>query len=271
MLVQDHLTGQLHDVPDEYAGDGYGFPALLPILGKLAPMVLPAIPSIIDMFTKGLQPRQQAYGYAPPGYGYADDVSGYGDIPQGQVVYDGFGNPVGWAPLANIARSVASTVAPMAQQAIRTIAPLAQQAATAVTAGPAAMATALNPLARVAANMITAAPNQIANTLNPFAQAAGQALQNVGPALQSMVPRVPPPMPMPHMPMPALRVPPGWVRPAVPFTGRRPVRAYMRCSVWPGPAGFVPVSANQPMPVTAAPAAPVPTAAAMPIRRRRRR
>ena len=266
MLVQDHLTGQLHDVPDEYAGAGYGFPALLPIIGKLAPMVLPAIPSIIEMFTKGMQPRQQALGYVPAGYGYADDAGAYGDIPQGQVVYDGFGNPVGWAPLANIARTVASTVAPMAQQAIRTIAPLAQQAASAITAGPAAMATTLNPLARVAANMITAAPNQIANTLNPIAQAAGQALQNVGPALQSMIPQGAPPMP--PMPLPALRVPPGWVRPAVPFTGRQPVRAYMRCSVWPGPAGFVPVSANQPVPAAAAPGAPV---APAPLRRRRRR
>jgi hypothetical protein len=43
------------------------------------------------------------------------------------------------------------------------------------------------------------------------------------------------------------RPPPvGWVTPALPFTGAQPRRLYMRCSVWPAPAGLVPQFANQP-------------------------
>lgn len=37
--------------------------------------------------------------------------------------------------------------------------------------------------------------------------------------------------------------PVGWVTPALPFTGRAPRRLYMRCAVWPGPAGLVPAAA----------------------------
>jgi hypothetical protein len=43
------------------------------------------------------------------------------------------------------------------------------------------------------------------------------------------------------------RPPPvGWVTPALPFTGTQPRRPYMRCSVWPAPAGLVPQFATQP-------------------------
>jgi hypothetical protein len=35
----------------------------------------------------------------------------------------------------------------------------------------------------------------------------------------------------------------GWTTPALPYTGALPRRLYMRCSVWPGPKGLVPVSA----------------------------
>lgn len=43
------------------------------------------------------------------------------------------------------------------------------------------------------------------------------------------------------------RPPPvGWVTPALPFTGAQPRRLYMRCSVWPAPAGLVPQFATQP-------------------------
>jgi hypothetical protein len=58
------------------------------------------------------------------------------------------------------------------------------------------------------------------------------------------------------------RIPPGWMRRPVPYTGLGPNRLYMRCATWPGPAGLVPASA-----ATAAAAA----AAAPGGRRRRRR
>ncbi|MBZ5701872.1 MAG: hypothetical protein LAN84_08490 [Acidobacteriia bacterium] len=39
--------------------------------------------------------------------------------------------------------------------------------------------------------------------------------------------------------------PVGWTTPALPYTGPHPRRLYMRCSVWPGPAGLVPVAPGQ--------------------------
>jgi hypothetical protein len=39
--------------------------------------------------------------------------------------------------------------------------------------------------------------------------------------------------------------PVGWVTPALPYTGPGPRRLYMRCSVWPGPAGLVPEAPGQ--------------------------
>ena len=52
------------------------------------------------------------------------------------------------------------------------------------------------------------------------------------------------------------RPPPvGWVTPALPFTGTQPRRLYMRCSVWPAPAGLVPQFATQPGQYPGAPGA----------------
>jgi hypothetical protein len=74
----------------------------------------------------------------------------------------------------------------------------------------------------------------------PFPWTPWQRLQ----ALQRMrPPGYPPPTPA------------GWVRPALPFTGRQPRRMYLRCSVWPAPPGLVPQFATQP-PVPGMPGAP---------------
>jgi hypothetical protein len=35
----------------------------------------------------------------------------------------------------------------------------------------------------------------------------------------------------------------GWRRPQLPYTGLGPRRVYMRCALWPGPAGLVPAHA----------------------------
>ena len=40
--------------------------------------------------------------------------------------------------------------------------------------------------------------------------------------------------------------PPGWAMPPAPFTGPPARRLFMRCSVWPAPAGQVPSLATQP-------------------------
>lgn len=50
-------------------------------------------------------------------------------------------------------------------------------------------------------------------------------------------------------------IPAGWQRPQVPYTGVQPRRVYMRCAVWRGPSGLVPIHPGQP------PVAPVPAAA----------
>jgi hypothetical protein len=47
------------------------------------------------------------------------------------------------------------------------------------------------------------------------------------------------------------RWPLGWIRPQLPYTGLGPSRLYMRCAVWPGPKGLVPALAAQ-MPGAAA-------------------
>jgi hypothetical protein len=67
------------------------------------------------------------------------------------------------------------------------------------------------------------------------------------------------------------RPPPvGWVTPALPFTGAQPRRLYMRCSVWPAPAGLVPQFATQPG-YPGAPGMPGMPGAGMGGRRRGRR
>jgi hypothetical protein len=48
----------------------------------------------------------------------------------------------------------------------------------------------------------------------------------------------------PGFPFPG-QIPPGWVRPPVPYTGIQPRRLYLRCSTWRGDPGYVPgVAAN---------------------------
>lgn len=69
--------------------------------------------------------------------------------------------------------------------------------------------------------------------------------------------------------------PVGWVTPALPYTGQQPRRMYMRCSVWPGPAGLVPEAPGQWPGAPGTPGAPggpgVPGAPGMPGGFRRRR
>ena len=61
------------------------------------------------------------------------------------------------------------------------------------------------------------------------------------------------------------QLPPGWMRPPVPYTGLAPRRRYMRCVSWPGPPGLVPTSAAMtPQPAQAA----IVAAATAPLGRR---
>lgn len=195
MLVQDGLTGYLHDVPDT-----------------------------------------QLYGY--------------------DEVYDNLGNPVGLFPalaaalpalapvLGKILPGVAQAIAPAASNLIRTALPAVAGAA----AGP-------------AAGFIQQALPAVAGAAAPLAAGlVGGLAARPG---------------FPGSPMGPMPVPAGWMRPPTPYMGLRPRRVYLRCGLWPGEPGLVPMfAANTPPPPGAAlPAPAVAVATAAPARRvvRRRR
>lgn len=191
MLVQDTLTGYLHEVPDTQLYE----------------------PELAEF------PEQFA---------------------EGQVIYDGLGNPVGALPF----------LLPF----IPKIAALAAKAIPAITQ---------------AIPAITRAIPQVGQLVSRF--------------LPGGIPAPVPGAPAPGLPRwPAgLPLPAGWTRPLSPLMARAPRRLYMRCSVWPGPPGLVPISAAQApagavappgfvAPQAAAAAAAAQQAAAMGMMRRRR-
>lgn len=258
MLVQDTLTGYLHEVPDA-----------------------------------------QMYG------------SQYGEYPEpvGEVVYDGFGNPVGLpflAPLAaKLLPTIASKVLPAAARALpgiirgatgalRRFAPVAQAAqralpgvirqfTPAVQAFQRAIPGALQQLAPAAQayqQVLPGTMQQFLPAAQAFQQALPGAIQQLQPVAQAAQEAYGPDaggefaeVPMPMM-QPTLRtfVPPGWIPRPHPYTGLPPRRLYMRCVAWRGPTGLVPASAARTQPSAILP--PLPGAAVglrRPSRVRRRR
>jgi hypothetical protein len=249
MLVQDTLTGYLHEVPDSQTYGAY--------LGEL--------------------PDQ---------------------IGEGQVVYDGFGNPVGLPFLAPIA----SALAPMAAKAlpgvvkrlssfrrfipgarliqralpgaIRRFAPVAQALQRAVPGAIRQFAPPVQALQRA----VPGAIQQFAPAAQAFQQALPGVVQQFAPVAQAF--QQPPPgameQPMPApggetefaeapypTPMQAFMPPrpPGWIPRPSPYTGLRPRPVYMRCLVWRGPKGLVPARAAQTPPEAVAPPATAAAAA----------
>jgi len=83
MLIQDALTGYLHEIPDHHYGS---------YLGEYGQLYEPQ------------------WGEYPQGYGYSPQ---YG---AGQVVYDGLGNPVGMFPLLTALAPLAAKVLPKLAQ-----------------------------------------------------------------------------------------------------------------------------------------------------------
>jgi hypothetical protein len=225
---------------------------------------------------------QDSLGYVhevpDPGYGYglAEYPDGsVGEVPMALDGYGGYGSPMGLPFLAPLA----AALAPMAAQAVSRFLPGAAQAVGRAVGG-------IIPGALQAAG---AAGRLIGQGMGAFRQGFNQGGMvptpwGPRPAMPGM-PGMPgmPSMPgMPGMPMPFPRpgfyprpffrapAPVGWVTPALPFTGSRPRRMYLRCAAWPGPTGLVPAFANQALPppgMPGAPGMPVPGGA----RRRRRR
>ena len=191
------------------------------------------------------------------GYGLAEYPDGsVGEVP---MALDGYGSPVGLPFLAPFA----AALAPLAAKALPMLSNLIPGAAQAVGrlvggAVPAAM------------QAVNSAGQLVGGGINAFRQGMAQGgmmptpwgPRPVGPMpMPYPRPGMPYPQPgMPYGPRPMFRAPApvGWVTPALPFTGTRPRRLYMRCSVWPGASGMVPAFANQALPPPGMPGSPVP-------------
>ena len=224
MLVQDTLTGYLHEVPDSQAYGAY--------LGEL--------------------PDQM-----------------------GEVVYDGFGNPVGLPFLAPLAAKFA---------------PTALKALPGIFRGVRGAIRRFVPVARAVQRALPRAIQQFAPAAQAFQQALPGVVQQFAPVAQAFQQPPPGAMEQPmtapggeaefaEVPYPMATTafrrppPPGWIPRPSPYTGLQPRRAYMRCLVWRGPGGLVPARAAQTPPAAIAPrgaAAAVQQARARGMRRLRR-
>lgn len=177
-----------------------------------------------------------------------DQYSGYmQEVPDhlagnalGEVVYDGFGNAVGWNPFDTIRQAV-SGVGNLVRGAVQ------------------GAGNAVGQAAQMPFNMLGRGVNMLGQGVN----AAGQAIQGLFPGMPgqpSPQPGAPYPFPTqggPMFPQAPYRPPMmggyprpwplGWMRSPLPYTGLGPKRLYMRCAVWPGPQGLVPsFAANMP-------------------------
>lgn len=178
------------------------------------------------------------------GWGLAEDPYGVGEV------YDGLGHPLGWGfkkmfkGLVKRALPIAMSMSPYGQ-IIKHALPIARRALGPVIAstGQALRQQAMRQFAPIAPVMAPVAAPQLSGVAVPLPAVAPVAA----------APAALPPGPM------GQRLPIGWRRPPVPYTGLRPRRVYLRCSAWPGPRGLVPVSAAAATP--AGPAVVTPTVA----------
>ena len=114
------------------------------------------------------------------------------------------------------------------------------------------------PLARRALAPVLASTGQALQqqAMRQFAQPAAPQLSGVAVPLTAAPVAAPVPAVAPPVAAMGRRLPMGWRRPPVPYTGLRPRRVYLRCSAWPGPKGLVPVSAAAATPGAPAVVAP---------------
>ncbi len=167
----------------------------------------------------------------------------YPQVPGfGQMLYDGLGNPVGglFDSLLSPIKSLVGNL-PIVGGLVNSLLPGGAPAPAAMVAPPPAYAQ----------------PSPYPSPYMP--PPMGGMLSNLLPS---------------GMPLRRCVPPVGWTTPALPYTGTAPRRLYLRCSVWPGEAGLVPVNPGQ-WPQTAAAAQAGATGAMMAMRRggrhRRRR
>lgn len=160
------------------------------------------------------------------GWGLAEDPYG-----MGEVVYDGLGNPLGFSFKRAFGKLV-KKAAPFATSMLGPYGAIINKALPIVRQ-------ALRPVAR--------------QTAQALRQQALQQLSGYG-EVAPVAPMPAPPMAMPQVRAPgtpgmARRLPAGWRRPPIPYTGPKGRRVYLRCAAWPGPRGLVPVNVPQAAPI----------------------
>ena len=204
MLVQDTLTGVVHEVPES-------------------------------------QLYEADYAESPE------------QMAEGQMLYDGLGNPVGFSFLKRAFRA-ATRLAPLASLLPVPGAGLLTQVAQRALPG------IIRQLGPAAQRLQRVLPPGVVQQFAPVAQAFQQAVPaaappgTVGGFYGEAVPASPipaQPMPAPPMPAQALQPPPGWIPRPSPYLGRKGRRIYLRCVSWRGPKGLVPAVAAQAPPAPA--------------------
>jgi hypothetical protein len=254
MLVQDTLTGYLHEVPDsqlyepEYAeypepvgevvydgfGNPVGLPFLAPIASALAPMAAKALPGVVKGLTGSLRR---------------------------------------FLPGRRIQRALPGAIqrfAPFAQAFQRAVPGAVRQFAQPIQALQQAVPAAIQQFAPGAQAFQRAVPG-VVQQFAPVAQAFQEPLPGAmdqpmpAPGGEADLAEVPYPMPMQPMAGPAFR-PPGWIPRPSPYTGLRPRPVYMRCLVWRGPKGLVPALAAHTPPIAVTPPATAVTTVVQPAR-----
>jgi hypothetical protein len=211
MLVQDTLTGYLHEVPDsqlyepEYAEypepmgevvyDGLGNPVglafLAPLAAKLAPMALQRLPGIL----RG-------------------------------------------------AKSAIKRFVPVARRALPGVIQQFGPAARAFQQALPGAVQQFGPPAQASQQAMPGAMPQFPPGAQAFQQPVPGAMEQPVPAPGGEAEFAEVPYPAPATPF-MRPPPPGWIPRPSPYTGLQPRRAYMRCLVWRGPKGLVPAQAAQ--------------------------
>jgi hypothetical protein len=236
MLVQDTLTGYLHEVPDSQAYGAY--------LGELPEQTG-------EMVYDGLG--------NPVGLSFLAPLAAK------------FLAPAAIKALPGIVRGVQGAIkrfVPVARAVQRALPGAIQQFVPAARALQQAVPAAIQQFAP-AAQAFQQAPPGVVQQFAPVAQAFQQALPGSmpGPSEDTEFAEVP----YPTMTTPIRRPPPpGWIPTPSPYTGLQPRRVYMRCLVWRGPKGLVPARVAQTTPAAIAPFAAAALRRARAIRRPRR-
>lgn len=203
MIVQDTLTGTLHEVPE---GQVYEAPE------PVGETVYDGLGNPIGLFSPfraiGRLFRRRRRGGAeppPPEVAPGPEMAPPPDMPppeeagQGEV-YDGFGNPLGMIPFPIPTRRSPILGLPLPR----------------LPFGGGPRRSVWSPILRRFVSMVW----------NPAERRWVTA------------PGAPPPGPYPGRPW-WQRIPPGWQRGQLPLTGAN--RLYLRCTAWPGPAGLTPI------------------------------